>query len=53
MCTREGRNPSVNLEKYHEALKYPETRLTMSILRGDRKQSVRDAGLMFNPNFLK
>lgn len=24
MCTREGRNPSVNLEYYHEALKYPE-----------------------------
>ena len=53
MCTREGRNCSINLEHYHEALKYPETRLTMSILRGDRKQSVRDAELMFNPNFLK
>ena len=25
----------------------------MSVLRGDRKQSVRDAELMFNPNFLK
>ena len=53
MCTREGRNPSINLEHYQEALKYPETRLTMSVLRGDRKQSVRDAELMFNPNFLK
>ena len=51
MCTREGRNPSIN--HYQEALKYPETRLTMSVLRGDRKQSVRDAELMFNPNFLK
>ena len=53
MCTREGRNPSINLECYQEALKYPETRLTMSVLRGDRKQSVRDAELIFNPNFLK
>ena len=53
MCTREGRNPSINLEHYQEALKYPETRLTMSVLRGDRKQSVRDAELIFNPNFLK
>ena len=53
MCTREGRNPSINLERYQEALKHPETRLTMSVLRGDRKQSVRDAELMFNPNFLK
>ena len=25
----------------------------MSVLRGDRKQSVRDAELMFNPNLLK
>jgi len=54
MCTREGRNPSVNLEYYHGwGSQISWTRLTMSILRGDRKQSVRDAGLMFNPNFLK
>ena len=50
---REGRNPGINLELYQEALKYPKTRLTMSVLRGDRKQSVRDAELTFNPNFLK
>ena len=26
MCTREGRNPSINLEHYQGALKYPEWR---------------------------
>ena len=32
-----------NTEHYPKALKYPETWLTMSVLKGDRKQSVRDA----------
>ena len=49
-CTREGRHPSIRLERYKEALADKRAGLTLPALTGERKQSVKDAERLFNGN---
>ena len=43
ITTREGRNPKIRLERFHEALSDKASGLTYPALTGARKQSVSDA----------
>ena len=47
-CIREGRRPSIHLERYKEALADKRAGLTFPALTGEQKQSVKDAESLFN-----
>ena len=50
--TREGRHPTIKLERFNEALKDPSSGLTVPALTGVRKQSVNDCERLFGPKAL-